>query len=216
MKAVWLLAVSGTLLLIVGGTYIAPLTQTHKKQDECSFGPVTNDRYRQLLAEARIRQTTTWPPLTRDNTAIRLQLNGRVDELSGPNPSPFEKLAAMHAVLRALGGEFRRTTPGAEWAVRRGSSGSGVVTYDYHLDVNRIGFFALGRREAWIVGRFIVVSDINPGHLTDPRRANLGDVQFDVALPTWLDDYHLAETDGSTCPFTPTISALGNFESAES
>ena len=54
------------------------------------------------------------------------------------------------------------------------------------------------------------------GLAPEPRRANLGDVQFDVALPTWLDDYHLAETDGSTCPFTPTISALGNFESAES
>lgn len=37
------------------------LLDTHPDQDECAFGPVSNQRYRELLAEAEKYQWRNWP-----------------------------------------------------------------------------------------------------------------------------------------------------------
>ncbi len=39
------------------------LLDTHPDQDECAFGPVSNQRYRELLADAEKYQWRNWPLL---------------------------------------------------------------------------------------------------------------------------------------------------------
>jgi hypothetical protein len=51
------------LVALVGAAiaaHVAPLLATHSEQDNCSFGAISNERYRALLAEAK-RKCATLP-----------------------------------------------------------------------------------------------------------------------------------------------------------
>src|ERR1700687_5986742 len=60
---VWIV-IAGSVLV---GLHVAPLLVTHPEQDACSFGPVSNETYRNLLHEARQKQATSWPSLPWDD-----------------------------------------------------------------------------------------------------------------------------------------------------
>lgn len=115
-----------TLALYLGWRFGAPYFDTHPEQDACEFGPVSNARYRELLAEARKRSETVWPQLKgaqlkpADNLrhdTIWPPSNGaqleqgdnlriRIADLTAGTTSLEERIAGMHAVMRETGAFF--------------------------------------------------------------------------------------------------------------
>jgi hypothetical protein len=183
--------------------YFGPLLITHPAQDGCTFGTVSNAHYRQLLAEAKRRQATTWPSLVWDNKKTMGLLNERVDDLSRGTTSVYERLAAMHAVMRALGGDYRQT--GADSENPFGSQNrSGIVSYHYHVDLNGLGFFAPIWRHMWVIGT-LVFNAKGGGIVQDRRRSEPGDIDFIVWFPSFFDTYVTRPRSkfGESCPRLP-------------
>lgn len=142
-------------LLLAGGIgiwlawlYISPHFNTYPEQDECSFGPVSNERYRELLALARQHQASgRWSRLRGDGPAMNENLQGRLDDIMDGMDSIYERIAATHAVMRALGANYRVTIPDFEDAFESARQRSrlvefGSVGFVYVLDVHKIGGFA--------------------------------------------------------------------------
>jgi hypothetical protein len=94
------------LTLYLGWRFGAPYFDTRHEQDACEFGPVSNATYRELLAEAKRRNATVWPPL-REASAEKEKakmLSQRIDDLSSHAKTLYKKFAAVHAVMRERGG----------------------------------------------------------------------------------------------------------------
>jgi hypothetical protein len=105
------------LLVLMLGAFawrcVSPFLQTDPEQDACTFGPVSNARYRELLAEAKRRDGTTWPKLRisgwffpatpGEREGLQAGITRRIDDLTANMTSVYEKIAAMHAVARSLG-----------------------------------------------------------------------------------------------------------------
>lgn len=84
---------------------------TRPEQDACTFGLVSNARYRELLDEAKRRAQTTWPRLLGEPLEVGDRLRSRIEDLSKGITSPYERVAAMHAVMRASGGYLEGMWP---------------------------------------------------------------------------------------------------------
>ena len=119
----------------------------HPEQDACTFGPVTNADYREMLSKARSAQRWTWL-----GTKPEDQLEKQLLEVSGNDPSPYVKIAAMHAVLRALGADFRSNGRFSDGMFDRVSTKGGVIQYSYALSVPRIGALSGWPGDAWFIG----------------------------------------------------------------
>ena len=178
------LAITCSLVVV----HVLPLLQTHAEQDDCTFGPVSNARYRELLAEAKRRQKETWPPLVWDDEGSSSRLEERFKELSQGMTSIYERLAAMHAVVRALGGKLGRSTDDRD-----------RVWYEYDVDVNRLGFFSPVWRDMRITAQLFVIDP--RGSVLGPPRARRGDIVFNAFLPRPLGDFSRSEV--SECPRVP-------------
>ena len=79
------------------------------QQDQCTFGTVTNERYRELLAEAKRRQArgdTYWLPLRGAPEQRADLIRYRIEDLTKDMTSLYERIAAAHAVMRAAGGHI--------------------------------------------------------------------------------------------------------------
>jgi hypothetical protein len=120
------------------------------QQDTCMFGTVTNSRYLELLADAKRRQGTeagVWGPLSGGREQRADQLRYRMEDITAGMTSLYERLAAVHAVLRAAGGHVTRSVgpdgpngywrPGMDIQGRdiRVSDGAGAIalSLDYAL-----------------------------------------------------------------------------------
>ncbi len=98
----------------------------HPEQDTCSFGPVTNADYRQMLARVKALQAEGkghWGPLSSPTRTPRdiaphqarsspLQLMARMNEFSAGTSSLYEQRMIMHAVMRAAGGYLHSASHG--------------------------------------------------------------------------------------------------------
>lgn len=83
-------------------------------QDNCSFGSVSNARYREILDEAKRREAGAWrvhdkPPagVTGWQWARSGAIEARFDDLTVGMTSVTERIAAMHAIMRARGAIYR-------------------------------------------------------------------------------------------------------------
>ena len=76
---------------------------TKPEQDACSFGSVSNAKYRELLAEARKRTRTVWPRLAGTENDVADNFRTRIAELSTGATSLDERFAVVHAVMRSAG-----------------------------------------------------------------------------------------------------------------
>ena len=117
------LAVAGfaAWMLLSGDPYAA--------QDNCTFGAVSNESYRAMLAEARVlvedeRRAWIFHIGSRDIGAGSALLRRQQQALfAGRNTIP-EQVAAMHALARAYGAQFARTIPdtATPWTVHPGTA----------------------------------------------------------------------------------------------
>jgi hypothetical protein len=183
--------------------HVGPLLITHPTQDACSFGTVSNERYRELLVEAKRRQVTTWPPLAWDNKKSMMLLNQRVDDLSRGTTSAYERLAAMHAVMRALGGDYRSTEDDREDPFEN-KNRLGIIGYHYHVDLNGLGFFSPIWRRMWVIGDLVFNPDAAREVIQDRSRAQPGNIDFIVWYPSVFDSYiTIPRSNRGECPRLP-------------
>jgi hypothetical protein len=78
-------AVASVLLLVTAygvWRFEAPNIDRHDEQDACSFGPVTNARYRELLDNAKLKLRTTWRSLRGEPLQVGDELRSRIEDLS--------------------------------------------------------------------------------------------------------------------------------------
>jgi hypothetical protein len=109
----------GTLLVLWGLSFVDPAP----RQDDCTFGSVTNTEYRRLLSEAKAQDWSVWPGLSNGLFAPSDQgwigtlearqgqyLRGSIERLTFDHGSPDEQLAAAHAVLRSMKADWVRVS----------------------------------------------------------------------------------------------------------
>jgi hypothetical protein len=90
------------------------------EQDQCSFGPVSNARYREWLAEARALRRREGNLISHRRVQVqpghpvRLATDLFFDELSNGITSVEERIAIVHAMMRADGFELLATEPDSE------------------------------------------------------------------------------------------------------
>jgi hypothetical protein len=190
-KVKWIVGVLAALLIIL---HLTPLVQTHSEQDSCSFGDVSNEEYRLLLARAGLGK---WRPFTLSSYGVTVQLNSKYQELLPNTPSVAIKVATVHAVMRALGAEFRRfedlksRNPDAK--IQRS------FRYEYLLDINRLFYFSPFFRNA-----LILVSIDNPVVAAD-QQASSSDLRIIAFLPSLKEvSFQVAQnSEPLSCPIIP-------------
>ncbi|WP_119308294.1 hypothetical protein [Cohaesibacter haloalkalitolerans] len=94
-----------------------PYMYTESEQDTCSFGTVSNEKYREYLSEMKWRALWEWPPLSEEvdvyagqiprKGSLIYRLNSALQEAEGF----YEQLAIAHAVMRASGMRLRERKP---------------------------------------------------------------------------------------------------------
>jgi hypothetical protein len=201
----------GVVVALVVANY-APLLNTHVDQDNCVFGPVSNEQYRRYLARADARLTFSFYS---DRRSLSLKLNDLFDDLSGTEASIYSRLAIMHATLRAFGAEYRNTnrndiSAGAKDPYVRAITSSPVVSFNYALDVNRMWMFSPWPRYAWIIGSLAGPPDKQRPVISSPKKA--GSFRFIVWGPSLLerpiDEPFRAE---GVCPPVPSVDLADQF-----
>jgi len=196
------------IVAFIGANY-ALLIDTHAKQDDCAFGPVSNDQYRQYLSLAKARIQT------RSASDFESELSRVFRETSGSETSIYSRLAIMHATLRALGAEYRNTNgfdvdQGRSDPYLNAITQKPYVSYQYVLDVNRLRVFLPWPRVAWIIGVLAGPRyEKPPGPLYPKKRGGLA---FIVHWPNLEDVDRDAKVKSSgSCPPAPNKDLAESF-----
>jgi hypothetical protein len=200
MRAIHVVAI---LCLLLFAAYVAPFLTSHSAQDQCSFGPASNEKYLALLSEAKRRHAATWPPLVWDNQRTGHLLDARFDDLSAGSGTIYDRLATAHAIIRAMGGDYRNTNSDHSEDPYSDVLNRGDISIHYQVDVNRLGFFQPVGRQMWLI-----VSLVGPKHqLLQPSEPHSkpGDIRFIVHFPNFFEGYyHIPKsTLGGSCPPIP-------------
>lgn len=167
------------LLLAAYGVwrFIMPAMNLHPDQDECSFGPVSNAQYRAILNRARQKTREDWPTLFWVPVRRRSAANGRIvraedeqaDRLKkriadiNKNASTLpERIAGIHAVMRATGANFynlpsNRFNAWSNYQLRIENDSADdkklwgyAPQFKYVIDSNRFGVLSLTERYSQI------------------------------------------------------------------
>lgn len=200
------------VLALVAAANYAPLLNIHSEQDNCSFGPVSNEQYRAFLSEAKNRQRTRWPRLSNDSQEITRQLNFRLSDMIGNEPSLYRRLAIAHATLRAVGAQYLNTneTRGDspyDTALRRPEP----VTFNYQVDINRLVWFQLYPRHVWILAVLAHPLATRPEILKKDGALHFAaHVLFFPDLPADAD--RILAPIGGNCPPIPNADAAAIYE----
>ncbi|OCK61321.1 hypothetical protein [Bradyrhizobium sp. LMTR 3] len=143
-------AIAIAVTIIIAANY-APLLSWHTDQDKCTFGPVSNEQYRAHLLKAQ-KQRPKWAAFSNDGREIGAQLNSQLSEMLTPKATLYERIAIIHAILRAIGAEYlntngRKDSDPFDSAHNRRHD----VTFNYQVDINRLVLFQPYPRRLWIV-----------------------------------------------------------------
>jgi hypothetical protein len=193
IKARYIAWIIGAVAAGLVAIHVGPLLNTHSAQDACSFGDISNEEYRLRLSRASIGY---WRPLLWDDDIASIQLSRKYRQLVGDPPTAAAKVAAAHAVLRALGADLHRFDD------FRKQFEDGRVTrtfvYEYLLDINRLFYFAPMLRQMMIT----VIIDEPFLNATPPRG---GDPPISVHFPNIHEGVFRIERnlDERGCPPVP-------------
>jgi len=208
----WLAVLAISAAIIIVANYL-PLLSMHPDQDNCVFGPVSNEQYRAYLLEAQNRRQTRWPALSRNDQEIGRQLSSRLSDMLGEETTLYARVAITHAILRAIGAEYLNTNGRKESDPYDGaSSRRRSVEFHYQVDINRLVFFHPYPRRLWIVA---VISD--PDLIRPEIAQKYGDLRISAALVSLFDhppDEFLASS-GQSCPPSPTPAAAARYQAKQ-
>ena len=127
---------------------IRPFIWTFPEQDMCSFGPVSNERYRELLAIAKREKTSE--VANQSPREWKDVYQRRFDRLlQSTDGSVYEKIAAIHALARSDHGQYRsidgyknQEFPEFWKKTENDFQNSKYIAYRYYIwDVKRRFFF---------------------------------------------------------------------------
>ena len=208
-----LLAVIAILAAILIGANYAPLLFMHSDQDNCTFGPISNEQYRAYLKEAKNRQRNKWSAFSRDDQEIGRELRSRLPDMVAEGGTVYERIAIMHAILRAVGAEYLNTNGRMEVdpfeAARKRRQD---VEFHYRVDINRLVFFQPYPRQLWIVAK------IQDPDIPRPEITRLyGDLSITAAMVSIFDHPPLEflTPSGQSCPPSPSLEAAVRYQAKQ-
>jgi len=227
-----LITVYATLIV---GTAIFPLTW---KQDACTFGEVSNARYRELLAIAQQSASRDWPTL-REAVAPRARsdfpsiLQRQVDDLTRGMVSVQERIAAIHAVMRANWAQYEGTYPregdpfagvektADEQIARQKSLDRGIWAVMFHYRLNMLWFgdaYPSGGQQSgrWakIDALFYVVGSTRErNNLLIHRDRNT--IEIVALIPSFPKGLAYGKSQPAGCPPVPSLAWEKRFLSGE-
>ena len=205
-------AIAVGFLIVVGvALNYAPLLSMHSEQDECSFGPISNEQYRSYLLETRNRQRTRWSAFSRDDQLIGRELRSRLSDMLVGEGTVYERIAIIHAILRAIGAEYLNANGRAEPDPFEGARKRRQdVRFNYRVDINRLGLLQPYPRTIWII------ASIPDPDIPRPEITRLyGDLSIS-ALTVSIFDHPPSETltsSGQSCPPSPSTEAAERYQS---
>lgn len=186
------------------------LLDTHSDQDGCAFGPVSNERYRELLAEAEKYQRRNWPFVIWSDDTLQQLLNAQFQTMTGETRSPYEKIAAMHAILRGIGADFLYIQPSTDHPFAYISERGGWVSFGYQINVNRLALFYPFGRTGWLIGS--LAGPKRSSSLTDfDRKHPQGDLHLVAHYPNPIDPIPILHRGRDACPEVPNNDLAPNF-----
>jgi hypothetical protein len=198
------------ILLAVAGGYLAPFLGTYitnGEQDECTFGPVSNQRYRDYLERAKVLSSKLPGGFTRHDHKAEVRFDELFERLVDQESSVYEKVAASHALLRSFGAQYRNTNkidPDPYASVARTG---GSISFNYYLDVNRLGVFQPFFQQAWVITSLTGPRASYPGLV--PLVA--GDIRFVVNYPSFEPPMPPVDRAPEQCPPVPNQSLSESF-----
>jgi len=200
------LAIFGAIATAFVVANYALLLNTHAEQDNCTFGPVSNEQYRAHLGRAKTHLTYAFYS---DDRALALKLDQLFENLSRGESDIYSRIAIMHATLRAIGAEYRNTNgnhvdQGRSDPYVKTTTNSTTVSFNYVLDVNRLWIFLPWPREAWIIGSLAGPRYKEPPGPSYPKKR--GGIAFIVNGPN-LKDTPFGPDIRSDAPCPPLPSA---------
>jgi hypothetical protein len=202
------------LLAAIVANY-APLLNTHSKQDDCTFGSISNASYRGHLARARAQLAILPPSIFLNGNALALKLDELFANLGRDETNIYARLAIMHATLRAAGAEYRNANGnnpdrGRSDPFLAAMTETETISFNYFLDINRLGVFSPWPRDAWVIASLAGPRYARPPGPLYPKKA--GGITFIVYPPDvkmWPLEFEVRR-DGE-CPPLPAASIAENF-----
>ncbi len=96
------------LLAIYSVHLFWPWITFYGEGDKCTLGTVSNARYRTYLAQAKDQISETWrdPGSVSNESAWAREVARQIDMMIKGEPSFYHRIAKMHAVVRALNGQY--------------------------------------------------------------------------------------------------------------
>lgn len=186
------------------------------RQDKCSFGPVSSEDYRDMLADAQSRlRDGSWAPLaisaTGRSASISEQLRSRVDQMIVDKESIYKKIAGVHAALRASGAIYRSASAvpfqGATELVEQPYDDKhSMIKYGYYLDSYRYGFRVPYRRWIAVFVNYYLrdFRDLTTGAVTHKK----GSIFVYAYAPSFFDPSYATisvSPHGEACPPVPKV-----------
>ena len=137
------------VIVVYGGWYIWPIVNKNSEQDSCNFGAISNKDYRIILSKALNNANDKKGELStairalenlKASKIIQSQIDKLVESRSDAEIAKSQdyKIAVMHAVIRANGGEYRKTYPDHKDPFQYLSKKSwNKITYVYIINSNK-------------------------------------------------------------------------------
>lgn len=182
--------------------HVVLLLDGHPEQDQCAFGPVSNARYRELLAEVEKYQRHNWPLMVWSDDTLQRLLTTQFAAMTSEASTVYEKIATMHAILRGIGADFLYMSPSNDPFAQVAERG-GWVGFGYQIDVNRLALFYPGGRTGWLIGT--LAGPKRSSSLTDfDRKHPQGDLHFVAHYPNPIDRIpDVLHRGARSCPGVP-------------
>jgi hypothetical protein len=200
------------IVLGLAAAYGAPLLLTYitnGEQDDCTFGPVSNEQYRDYLRRAKELSSKTPGSFSLNDKEAGARFDALFERLIDGKPSVYERVAASHALLRLFGAQYRNTNDMRPDPYATVAAKGGFVRFNYYLDINRLGFlhpFQLFMRQAWVIPTLTGPGDFYRG----PVPSVAGDIRFIVNYPAF-DTRPPVDRAPENCPLIPSQTLSESF-----
>lgn len=184
---------------------LAPMTA----QDACSFGLTGDGNFAARLARAEALAEGDRAELVRrfqafDEAGVAALLRSQFDRVAASAASVPERVAALHAVMRANGAEYRRPYPDtADPFMTATTDGLGSIQFWYRININRVGVFE-PLQPFSLLRADLMLADAPAEHAGDTHRL-AGEFDF-VAILMSQEDSGLPQPPSvidPTCPPVP-------------
>lgn len=190
-----------------GGAYLLPLWLNQRGQDDCIFKGIGEKQYETYLAKAKnsspLNLETRKDGLDKGYSKL---IGDRVDEAIRGQDTFVKKVAAVHALMRALGGYYRSTVArvyhkGLVFFDGRVKPETTAIVYNYYIDMSPKRLYLPIRR--WMTVKIVYKLKKNEYH-----EAN---TFYVVAFyPHLLSPFYMTAPKspvGEACPIVPLHSA---------